>query len=162
MMYDASIPSSFSELILYSIIQALPSVIQISLTQMESASSRSLRLANLESLINAVLYNPPAALHVMETTSAGSSRQFFDKWFIALKSPSGLPRVHDKKLCIMTMCALLEMDPASVPAPLQEGWAGIVSAVLHVFQSLPEAEESKYLKRGKCLSSSPNFAHVLQ
>ena len=127
-------------------IQALPSVIQISLNQMDTASSPSLRLANLESLINTVLYNPSAALHIMESTAAGSSRRFFDKWFTALKSPSGLPRVHDKKLSIMAMCALLEMDPASVPAPLQEGWAGIVSAILHVFQGLPEAEESECLK----------------
>lgn len=82
----------------------------------------------------------------MEATSVGASRTFFDKWFTALKSPSGLPRVHDKKLSIMTMCALLEMDPTLVPAPLQDGWAGIVSAILHVFQGLPEAEESRYFK----------------
>lgn len=102
-----------------------------------------MRLSNLETLINAVLYNPPAALHLMETISLGSSRRFFDKWFTTLRTVDGFPRVHDKKLSIVTMCALLEMDPASVPASLHEGWVGIVSAILHVFQGLPEAVESK-------------------
>ena len=109
----------------------------------KSGSTRALRVANLESLVNAVLYNPEAALHIMESKKPGSSRIFFDKWFNALKSPTGLPRVHDMKLSIMTMCALLQLEPASIPAPLQEGWSGIVQAIVHVFQKLPQAIESK-------------------
>lgn len=79
----------------------------------------------------------------MESHEAGSARKFFDKWFSALKSEHGFPRVHDKKLSIMAMSALLELDPAAVPPALQEGWAGIVSATLHVFRTLPVAIESK-------------------
>ena len=124
-------------------VQALPSVIELSLGQLDTASTRALRVANLETIINAVLYNPAAALHIMETTKPGSARMFFDKWFAALKSPTDLPRVHDMKLSIMTMCALLEMDPAAIPSSLQEGWTHIVSAILHIFQKLPQAVESE-------------------
>lgn len=77
----------------------------------------------------------------METKQANSTRGFFDRWFAALKAEQGLPRVHDKKLSIMAMCALLEMDPSAIPGPLQEGWAGIVAATLHVFADLPRAVE---------------------
>ncbi|KAI5123131.1 hypothetical protein M0805_000834 [Coniferiporia weirii] len=122
---------------------ALPSVIELSLGLLESAETRSLRLANLESLINVILYNPPAALHLMENANPGTARTFFDKWFATLKVSADLPRVHDKKLSIMAMCALLEMDSAAIPASLQEGWAAIVSAILHVFQGLPEAVEKR-------------------
>lgn len=90
-----------------------------------------------------LLYNPAAGLHVMETTDANKTHKFFDNWFSAIKTPEGLPRVHDKKLSIVAMCALLELDPASVPASLQTGWSAIVSAIIHVLKSLPEAVESK-------------------
>lgn len=80
----------------------------------------------------------------METTDAAKTRKFFDKWFAAMKSNDGLPRVHDKKLSIVTLCALLELDPAAVPASLQSGWSGIVSAIIHVLRGLPEAIESAY------------------
>lgn len=80
----------------------------------------------------------------METIQPNSSRVFFDKWFALLKSEKGLPRVHDKKLSILALCALLEMDPATIPAPLVDGWAGIVAAILHVFRDLPKAVEGMW------------------
>jgi len=122
---------------------AIPIIVPIALKHLDEANSRALRLANLETLINVVLYNPAAALQCSENHEAGSSRKFFDKWFNALKSENGFPRVHDKKLSIMAMSALLELDPSAVPPTLQEGWTGIVSATLHVFQTLPVAVEKR-------------------
>ncbi len=84
------------------------------------------------------------ALHHMESTQPNAARAFFDKWFTTLKEDKGLPRVHDKKLSITTLCALLEMDPASVPAHLQDGWVGIVAAILQVFKDLPKAVEGVF------------------
>ncbi len=105
-------------------------------------------------LVNTVLYNPGAALHIMETIRPGTSRHFFDKWFEAINSTSAvvskktgsvstkedkLPRVHDKKLTIMALCALLEMDPVQIQDPVKEGWPNIVAGALHVFRGLPDA-----------------------
>ncbi|TDL17754.1 ARM repeat-containing protein [Rickenella mellea] len=123
--------------------EALPSIIQTAISHLEKTETRTFKLANLEVLINAVLYNPSAALHLMETTQANSSRVFFDMWFAAIKADDGLPRVHDKKLSIMALCALLELDASMIPAPLQEGWSGIVAAILHVFKDLPKAIEAR-------------------
>jgi importin-7 len=108
-----------------------------------NAETVPLRLANLEVLINAVLYNPSAALHLMETSRPGMARTFFDKWFAAINSENKLPRVHDKKLSILALCALLEMDPSGVPNSLADGWPGIVAGVLRIFKDLPSAIASQ-------------------
>jgi hypothetical protein len=107
---------------------------------MDIAESAHLKLANLEVLINAVLYNPGAALRIMESFKAGAARKFFDAWFSAIgDADARLPRVHDKKLSILTLCALLELDPANVPETLKEGWPGIVGGALKLFHGLPKA-----------------------
>lgn len=119
---------------------ALQTFVGTSLAHLDIAETSALRLANLEVLINAVLYNPGAALRIMESFSAGSSRLFFDKWFEAINNAdSRLPRVHDKKLSILALCALLELDPSEIPAGLQEGWPGIVAGALKLFKDLPKA-----------------------
>ena len=79
------------------------------------------------------------AFHIIESSSAGLSRVLFDKWFKALGEPGGLPRVHDMKLSVMAMCALLELDEASIPETLKDGWVSIVGGALTVFKMLPNA-----------------------
>lgn len=102
----------------------------------------SLRLANLEVLINSVLYNPSAALHLIEASKLGTARNFFDRWFAAINS-DGLPRVHDKKLSILALCSLLELPPNAIPEQLRSGWPGIVSGILKIFKGLPKAIEGQ-------------------
>lgn len=89
-----------------------------------------------------MLYNPALALATLE--AAGGSRAFFDKWFAAMKEDKGLPRVHDKKLSILTLCELLKMDVNAVPPSLKDGWGGLVGGILDVFKALPDAEIRKY------------------
>ncbi|KAL6303891.1 ARM repeat-containing protein [Sparassis latifolia] len=122
-----------------SIDDALQTIIATSFSIFDKSQTTALRLANLEVLINTVLYNPAAALHLMESHRPGISRVFFDKWFAAINNEKGLPRVHDKKLSIMALCALLEMDPSAIPDLVKEGWPGIVSGALHLFRELPRA-----------------------
>ncbi|KDQ15134.1 hypothetical protein BOTBODRAFT_32118 [Botryobasidium botryosum FD-172 SS1] len=120
--------------------EALPSIMATAVTVWsQPPQTKALRLASLEVLVNSVLYNPVLALQILENQGAGALRTFFDKWFVILQSEAGLPRVHDKKLSIFALCALLEMDPSAVPATLHEGWAGIVGAILNVFKGLPKA-----------------------
>ncbi|KAJ6504734.1 armadillo-type protein [Mycena vitilis] len=126
-----------------SVDDALQSIIVTALSQLDKAETAALRLANLEVLINAVLYNPAAALHIMESTQPGMARKFFDAWFVAINDHSKMPRVHDKKLSIMALCALLEMAPGAVPETLKDGWAGIVGGVLKIFKDLPGAIEAR-------------------
>ena len=111
------------------------------LDQLEKGETSSFRLANLEVLINTVLYNASGALQLMESSRPGMVRVFFDKWFAAINGENRLPRVHDKKLSIMALCALLEMDGSVIPETLREGWTGIVGGALKLFKDLPRAIE---------------------
>ncbi|TFY82908.1 hypothetical protein EWM64_g1102 [Hericium alpestre] len=121
----------------------LQPIIKTALDHMDKAETTALRLANLEVLINAVLYNPGPALQFMEQYRAGTGRVFFDKWFAAINSDSGLPRVHDKKLTILALCALMELGPSGIPDNLKDGWHGIVAGALRVFKDLPKAVASR-------------------
>jgi len=122
-------------------LQALPRIIANSLKLLldPPPKTRSLRLSNLDVLINCILYNPPMAFHLIESSGVGHSRVLFDKWFKALSEQGGLPRVHDMKLSVMAMCALLELDEASIPETLKDGWTSIVGGALTVFKMLPDA-----------------------
>ena len=126
--------------------QALPRIVANSLKLLDPPpKTRSLRLANLDVLINCILYNPPMAFHLIESSGAGLSRVLFDKWFKALSEPGGLPRVHDMKLSVMAMCALLELEEASIPETLKDGWVSIVGGALTVFKMLPDAVNGRRL-----------------
>ena len=121
------------------VIQQLQLIITTALEHQTKAQTVALRLANLEVLINAVLYNPSAALHLMELYRSGMSRVFFDEWFVAINSDNKLPRVHDKRLSIVALCSLMEMDPSAIPDTLKEGWPGVVAGALKLFKDLPKA-----------------------
>ncbi|EEB90867.1 hypothetical protein MPER_10870, partial [Moniliophthora perniciosa FA553] len=116
------------------------------------AETAALKLALLNVLVNAVLYNPSATLHIMETSKPGSARVFFDKWFAAInKNDTLLPRVHDKKLSILALSSLLELDPAAIPEQLREGWPGIVERKA-LEESLQEDSDDDDLEDEKLLN----------
>ncbi|KAI0772164.1 ARM repeat-containing protein [Irpex lacteus] len=96
--------------------------------------------AGLQPIIN-------TALTILDSANTRSLPWYiqarFDKWFEAIESSNRLPRVHDKKLCLVALCSLLEMDPNAIPEPVREGWPHIVSGALHVFKDLPKAIEAR-------------------
>jgi hypothetical protein len=120
-------------------VQQLQDIIAIAADHIDKGETSSFRLANLEILINAVLYNASAALHFMEVYKPGFARVFFDRWFVAINSENKLPRVHDKRLSILALCKLLEMEAAAIPDGLRDGWPGIVVGALNIFKTLPQA-----------------------
>lgn len=118
--------------------EALLPIISTIFAHIEDLNIASLRLAMLEVLVNVVLYNPAAALSLM----GDQARAFFDRWFSAINKGK-LPRVHDKKLSILTLAALMEMDPSQVPAGVQEGWPGLLGGALKLFKEYPEAVKAR-------------------
>ncbi|KAK2463383.1 hypothetical protein APHAL10511_004609 [Amanita phalloides] len=114
------------------------------LRHLDKAESKSLKLSNLEVLVNTVLYNPKAALHFIESFRPGMARAFFENWFGAIKSAdTKLPRVHDKKLNIVALCALLKLAPGDIPPILKDGWPAIVGGIIKIFKDLPSAIENR-------------------
>ena len=125
-------------------------IVNTSLAHFDSAKTSKFRLANLEVLINCVLYNPVAGLHFIEAYSPGMACTFLDRWFAAIKAENGLPRVYDKRLSIIALSALMEMEESTIPGPLKEAWKVIVSGALKVFEGLPKAVAGK-LPSPRCL-----------
>ncbi|KAG8804908.1 hypothetical protein FRC17_005833 [Serendipita sp. 399] len=118
----------------------LARIVTVAMKQLDPhPKTRSLRLANLNVLINSILYNPTLTFQIIEGLSPNFSRLVFDMWFKSMNEPGGLPRVHDMKLSIMALCALLELDESGIPPSLKDGWASIVPALLAVFKQLPDA-----------------------
>lgn len=107
----------------------------------------TLKLEIMNLLINLLLYNPVVSLQIMESQHSGLARSLLDEWFIALQSEhgKGLPRVHDKRLSVIALSALIEMDSANVPPSLQDGWPGLLAGALNVFATLQEAINSTFL-----------------
>lgn len=118
-------------------------IINTTLGHFDSAKTNKFRLANLEVLINCVLYNPVAGLHFIEAYSPEMARTFLDRWFTAIKTENGLPRVYDKRLTVIALSALMEMEQSTIPEPLKEGWKFMVSGALKVFEGLPKAVAGK-------------------
>jgi len=121
----------------------LQAIVNTALAHFDSAKTNKFRLANLEVLINCVLYNPVAGLHFIEAYSPGMARTFLDRWFTAIKTENGLPRVYDKRLTIIALSALMEMEQSTIPEPLKEAWKVMVSGALKVFEGLPKAVAGK-------------------
>lgn len=124
------------------LLQQLQDIVTIAADHIDEGETASFRLANLEILVNTVLYNASAALHFMEAYKSGFSRTFFERWFAAINSDNKLPRVHDKKLSILALCKLLEMEAGAIPEGLRDGWPGIVGGALNIFKGLPQAVAS--------------------
>ncbi|KAF5348588.1 hypothetical protein D9756_009610 [Leucocoprinus leucothites] len=122
---------------------SLQDIIAIALNTMKTAQGSALKLANLKVLVNTVLYSPALSLHIMEATGPGMARTFFEKWFAVINAENKLPRVHDKKLTIIALCALLELSPEGIPAGLREGWPGIIGGIVKMFKELPKAIEAR-------------------
>ncbi|KAF2748212.1 ARM repeat-containing protein [Sporormia fimetaria CBS 119925] len=99
---------------------------------------KSLKIHLMEVVINAIYYNPMLALHVLETN--GLTSKLFNLWFTSIES---FTRVHDKKLCISAICALLTLDGQSVPPSVQQGWPRLLQGIVRLFQTLPAAEKNR-------------------
>ena len=99
---------------------------------------KSYRIHLMEMVINSIYYNPILALSVLE--SNGWTNKFFSSWFSNIESFS---RVHDKKLSIVAISALLTLGVDEVPTSVQQGWPRLLQGVVRLFQTLPTAMKSK-------------------
>lgn len=119
----------------------IPEFIKLAMTVISSneLKVKSYRIHLMEMVINAIYYNPILALHVLE--SNGWTNKFFSSWFSNIESFS---RVHDKKLSIVAISALLTLRAEDVPSSVQLGWPRLLQGIVRLFQTLPAALKSMY------------------
>ncbi|PNP49445.1 hypothetical protein THARTR1_09767 [Trichoderma harzianum] len=99
---------------------------------------KSYKIHLMEMVINAVHYNPMLTLQVLETN--GWTNRFFSLWFGSMSSFS---RVHDKKLCIVAISALLGLNHDQVPASISVGWPRLLQGITELFRTLPSAMRNR-------------------
>ncbi|MCJ1346516.1 hypothetical protein MMC31_004733 [Peltigera leucophlebia] len=118
----------------------LPEFIKLAMTVISSneLKVKSYRIHLMEMVINAIYYNPILALHVLE--SNGWTNKFFSSWFSNIESFS---RVHDKKLSIVAISALLTLRAEDVPSSVQQGWPRLLQGIVSLFRTLPAALKNR-------------------
>ncbi|KOS22329.1 putative importin [Escovopsis weberi] len=100
--------------------------------------AKSYKIHLMEMVINAIHYNPMLALQVLE--SKGWTNRFFSLWFGGMSSFS---RVHDKKLCIVAISALLSLNHEQVPVSVSVGWPRLLQGITELFKTLPAAMKNR-------------------
>ena len=120
--------------------QHIPLFIGLAMRVISSAELKvkAYRIHLMEMVINAIYYNPIIALQVLE--SNGWTNKFFSSWFSNIES---FTRLHDKKLSIVAISALLTLEGKDVPTSVQQGWPRLLQGVVRLFQTLPAAEKSE-------------------
>jgi transcription termination factor NusB len=99
---------------------------------------KSYRIHLMEMVINCIYYNPAATLQVLERH--GWTNKFFSLWFSNIEN---FNRVHDKKLSIVAIVALIQLPPDQVPPSIQPGWTKLMSGIASLFQTLPLAIKNR-------------------
>ena len=118
----------------------IPLFIGLAMRYISSAELKvkAYRVHLLEMVINAIYCNPQMALQVMESNNW--TNKFFSSWFSNIES---FTRVHDKKLSIVAISALLTLNAKEVPNSVQQGWPRLLQGVVRLFQTLPAAEKNR-------------------
>ncbi|KAM6524094.1 Nonsense-mediated mRNA decay protein 5, variant 3 [Fusarium solani] len=99
---------------------------------------KSYRIHLMEMVINSIYYNPLLTLQVLE--NKGWTNRFFSLWFGSMTS---FTRVHDKKLCIVAISALLSLGHEQVPASVSVGWPRLLQGITELFRTLPAAQKNR-------------------
>ncbi|EPE04576.1 importin-beta domain-containing protein [Ophiostoma piceae UAMH 11346] len=107
-------------------------------TSVHQVTPRSYRVHLMEMIISAIYYSPTLALAQLE--AIGWTNRFFTMWFGNMDVFS---RVHDKKLCISAIVALLRLPPSNIPASVSVGWPRLLKGVVAMFRTLPSAIKNR-------------------
>ena len=118
----------------------IPTFVELAMRVLASSELKvkAYRIHLMEMIINAIYYNPLIALQILE--SNGWTNKFFSSWFSNIE---GFTRVHDKKLSICAISALLTLNANEVPTSVQQGWPRLLQGVVRLFQTLPAALKRK-------------------
>jgi importin-7 len=121
--------------------QHIPEFVKLAMTVISSNEPKvkSYRIHLMEMVINGIYYNPILALRVLEAN--GWTNKFFSSWFSNIESFS---RVHDKKLSIVAITALMTLRAEDIPSSVQQGWPRLLQGIVQLFKTLPAAQKSKF------------------
>jgi hypothetical protein len=116
----------------------IPRFLKLAFDQMTKSEISTLTLvSSLGVVINAIYYNPQLTLQLLD--HAGQTTSFFTTWFNTIPK---FTRLHDRKLSVMAIAKLITLPTSALPATIQAARPQIVSVVLELFRTMPEAIET--------------------
>ncbi|TKX26347.1 importin-beta N-terminal domain-containing protein 1 [Elsinoe australis] len=120
--------------------QYLPEFVTLAMNVLtnDEAKVKSYKIHLMEMVINAIYCNPQLSLHVLEQN--GWTNKFFSLWFSSIDM---FTRVHDKKLSICAISALLTIPAEQIPRSVMPGWPRLLQGMVRLFQTLPAAEKNR-------------------
>ncbi|KAJ1928986.1 Nonsense-mediated mRNA decay protein 5 [Tieghemiomyces parasiticus] len=102
-------------------------------------TSRTLLVYCLELVLNALYYNPRLTLGALE------AHQLTTPYFTRLTSSTDrFQRVHDKKLLILALCAVISLPATDLPTTVQAGLPTLFDTLLRAFETLPRAQAHRH------------------
>jgi hypothetical protein len=107
----------------------LPAFLDIAVNRLNGeVKSSALKVVLVEVFTNALFYNPVFTLAYTE--SKGWTSALFAKWFQLLQGE--FKRLHDKRLSILAIGALLQMNFAQIPEAIRAQFRNIIVAAFQV------------------------------
>ncbi|KAG1660790.1 hypothetical protein FOA52_011331 [Chlamydomonas sp. UWO 241] len=130
--------------------------LQLTLGKLATVENRTLKDTLVCTAANALYYNAPLALGLLGQQAPGAVAQFFGLWFsmIFANKKSGKPkhfrRMHDKKVCVLGLVAVLATPDASLPMEIKAGLPQIMAGLLRLLGALKDQKEEmdKYAEDG--------------
>lgn len=99
------------------------------------------RVQHVEAILAALQHSPAATISELE--AMGATQVLLARWTEAAAANS-LVRVHDKKMTIVAMGAVMNAAPLeSLPAAWQQHWPALMTAFLQAVETLPKALETR-------------------
>lgn len=102
-------------------------------TDEEPLITTHLYLHAIQLVVHALTCNPLLTIAYLD--HAGATQTFLSKWYARLDDFS---RLHDRKLAIFAIAAVIEALPTASPAVAQIA-AGLLGGALQIFRKIPEA-----------------------
>ncbi|KAJ6262836.1 hypothetical protein Dda_1393 [Drechslerella dactyloides] len=119
-------------------LQRLIELPMLCLTADNHPKVKAYRVHLMEMVINCIYYNPAETLGILEQRLW--TTKFFTMWFSNIDN---FNRVHDKKLSIVAIIALLGLTPDQIPASIQPYWSRLLQGLVKLFHTLPIAMKAR-------------------
>ncbi|GAX74708.1 hypothetical protein CEUSTIGMA_g2156.t1 [Chlamydomonas eustigma] len=119
--------------------------LQIVLTKLSSATRGSLKDALIGVVANALHYNAPLTLSLLQ--QQGALQSFLTLWFTMIftqkKSGKGkhFKLMHDKKVCVLGLVAILTSPDEALPAEVRAGMSQLMAGVMKLLVALKTQQE---------------------
>jgi len=114
------------------------SFLQLAINKFNTAKTNALKVLLLDVVMNSAYYNPVLFLSILE--SKGWTQATFNVWFQMIPT---LPRILDKKICILGLSTILALPFDSLPPLVKQGYLQLIKAAIQVNKDLYKQREEQ-------------------